>query len=148
MAIVVGVNSFISEEDADTYFSSRLGASEYWTSGMTTKEAALVTAYNQLNSLPFSFPTTIAQAMKDAQCEQALFLLMDTDLDKRAALQAQGVVAAGVVKETYKDKKYAIPLSPVAEALLDPYKEESAFFMGFIARDETENESFTYPARS
>jgi len=102
-------STWVSEVAADTYFATRLGASTYWSSG-TEKDAALTTAQWQIeNSDLFGgYPDVsitgevATQAMADAVCEQALFLLQDADVDTRVNLQAQGVQQAGMVQETYK----------------------------------------------
>ena len=102
---------------ADTYFSTRLGASAYWTSG-AEKAAALATAENLLSSR-YSLPTTPDVATIRGVCEQALFLLMNPDWEKRAALRAQGVASAGIVKESYREGD-TVPIAPLAaEALAD-----------------------------
>jgi hypothetical protein len=118
-------STWVSEADADTYFSTRLGASTYWASG-TEKEAALTTAQWQIeNSDLFTgYPDlsvtgeTAVQAMADAVCEQALFLLQDTDVDSRMALQAQNVQQAGIVQETYKLGNGGIAISGRAFACM------------------------------
>ena len=76
MSLTVGTNTWISLEDANIYMATRVGAYKYWVTG-AEKEAALITAYNQLNACGwFDFPTDISTNMKNAQCEQALFLLI------------------------------------------------------------------------
>lgn len=102
MSALIG---FVSIAEADAYFLTRLGASTYWTSG-AEKTAALTTAYNDLVSCgQFDF-SDVASGEEDAdlklaQCEQALFLLQNPDMESRLALQAQGVTAAGIVSEAY-----------------------------------------------
>lgn len=104
----------VSIAEADTYFDTRLGASEYWVSG-TAKAAALQTAENDLVAVYG------AVSNKIAVCEQALFRLADLALDRRAAIQAQGVAAAGMYKESYRTGGGGIPICPYArEALGDP----------------------------
>jgi len=74
-------DSFLSVEDADTYFVSRLGSSEYISSSIP--ETALVTAFRSISELDVTIDPTDAvqlQAIKDAQCEQALHELKN-DLD-------------------------------------------------------------------
>jgi hypothetical protein len=118
-------STWVSEADADTYFSTRLGASTYWSSG-AEKEAALTTAQWQIeNSDLFAgYPDVsesgvdAVQAQADAVCEQALFLLMDADVDTRVNLQAQGVTQAGIVQETYKEGNMGIAISGRAYACM------------------------------
>lgn len=62
-------NSYISEDDADTYFETRLNAEQWETSN---KEAALIIAFQSLSELNLSIdPTESDQltALKNAQCE-------------------------------------------------------------------------------
>lgn len=112
---------WITDDEADAYFALRYGAAQYWGTIASGDEGpVLTTAYNQLfYSGMFEFPAVATQKMKDAQCEQALFLLM-MNPDKRAGLIAQGVVIAGMVKETYRkdaaDRGY--PIAPMAKAML------------------------------
>ncbi len=148
MAIVVGTNSWLSEADANTYFTDRIRASDYWTNSAVDNSPALITAYKWLNSGRYSFPTTATQGMKDAQCEMAFFLLQhQPDLDLRMGLQAQGVTAAGVVKEKYKDDNYVeIPIPPVVQKLLESYETDRPVFLVDIERNE--NESVSYDAYS
>lgn len=108
--------------EADAYYATRLGAPTYWHSG-TQKEAALTTAYNQLTAagrweLPLPGSPEVTQDHKNAQMEQALFLLqMGTGGEMRMNLQAQGVIEAGIVKEKYKGDG-GIPFSPLASSYL------------------------------
>lgn len=147
--VILNTNSWISEVDADTYFTDRLGASTFWISG-ADKVPALITAFKQINSMNYSFPSTATQMMKDAQCEQALFLLMDTAIDKRLSIQAQGVKTAGIVKESYQDRKEINQpaLSPMAKALLIDYISIKTNVIGTliteIQRDEKEGDTFIY----
>lgn len=113
---------WLTEEEADTYFETRLGASALWTDS-TDKTAALTTAQAQIvNCAEFTFtdeeleePTT---AMQNAVCEQALFLLRDPDMESRLALQAQGVTQAGIVQETYGGRRGLFPIAIQARAEL------------------------------
>ncbi len=146
MAIVVGTNSWLTEVAANTYFDDRIKASDYWTDGAADNSPALITAYKWLNSGVYSFPATATQAMKDAQCEMAFFLLQhQPDLDLRMGLQAQGVIAAGVVKERYKDDNYVeLPIPPLVQKLLESYQTARPVFLVNIERNE--NESVDYDA--
>lgn len=122
MAIQVGVNSWVTMDEADTYFSERIGASNYWTSGVD-KEQALITAYRQIkNAYNLSAETTDSN-IKYAQCEQALFLLAFSDeIFRRSSLQAQGVVKAGIVEEDYLEKQMdEIPICSMARNFLKSY---------------------------
>jgi hypothetical protein len=132
---------WINISDANTYMATRLGASKYWTD-TAEKAAALQTAYNQLVGCGlFSFPSTAAQVMKDAQCEMALFLLAhQEDMDVRLGLQAQGVSAAGIVNETYKPEEIdGIPIPPIVRKLLEAYETASPISIATLERDEEED---------
>jgi hypothetical protein len=68
-------NSYISEDDADAYFETRLNADQWDTA---SKEAALITAFQSLAELELTIdPTESDQltALKTSQCEQALYEL-------------------------------------------------------------------------
>lgn len=121
---------WISVANADTYFSTRLNATAWTSATSGAKTAALTTAQNDIfASGIFTFvdadgndlaedPTN---AMKHAVCEQALFLLANPDAERRIALQAQGVTAAGIVEEQYRGGVPSIVITPRAMALLQTY---------------------------
>ncbi len=146
MSLVVGTNSWLTEAQANTYFADRLKASDYWTDAADDNPPALITAYKWLNAGSYSFPATPTQIMKDAQCEMAFFLLQhQPDLDLRMGLQSQSVIAAGVVKERYKDDNYVeLPIPPLVKKLLEGYSTDRAAYIIDIARNE--NESVDYNA--
>ena len=146
MAIIVGTNSWLTEAAANTYMGNRLDADSYWVDEEPDNVRALITAYKWLNAGSYSFPTTPVQVMKDAQCEMALFLIQhQPDLDLRMGLQAQGVIAAGVVKERYKDDNYVeLPIPPIVKKLLEDYSTERPVYLINIERNE--NESVSYDA--
>jgi hypothetical protein len=73
-------NSWISGVDAYNYFENRLYA-EAWDTA--NREAALITAFNSINELDLTIDPTESdelEALKYAQCEQALYEL-NNDLD-------------------------------------------------------------------
>ena len=74
-------NSFIDTGDAEEYFMQRLHSLEW--NNAADEETALVTAFRSLNELNITIDPTVAahlQAIKEAQCEQALHeLKMDLD---------------------------------------------------------------------
>ena len=133
--------------EADTYFTTRLG-SDPWTSlSSANKTAALTTAYDRLRYCDdFSIPSspTAAQLalLKDAQCEMAIYLAIHLeDEDRRKGLQAQGVVGAGMVKETY-DKEWLdkLPIPSVIYHILDDFRKyKSPLHLVDIDRDEDES---------
>jgi hypothetical protein len=120
--ITVGTNSWITLVEANALADARLGAALWDAATDDNKNRALIQAYSQLIShVDFSIPAASSDdAVKQAQFEQALFLTNNvTGADQRAALQAMGVVKAGVVQETYTAGGGSGPaISPDARALL------------------------------
>ena len=144
MAITVGTNSWVTEAEANTYMGNRLDADGYWTDEAPDNARALITGYKWLNAGKYSLPTTATQAVKDAQCEMALFLLQhQPDIDLRMGLQVQGVISAGVVKEKYKSDNYAeLPIPPIVQSLLAAYDTARPVYMVDIERNEEESVSY------
>jgi hypothetical protein len=128
---------WLTTGEADTYFSTRLGASTYWTAG-TDKTAALTTAQNDLvNCGLFVWPedengdVDPTTAMQNAVCEQALFRLRDVaGVDARADLQGQGVTRASIVGEDYRGAG-GIVICAQAQALLVGLRDSSAGYGSF-----------------
>lgn len=140
---------WVSIAEADAYMLTRIGAANYWVSG-AEKEAALQTAYNDLVYCGrFLFPDMATQAMKDAQCEQALFHLLEgSGIDARMGLQVQGVVQAGIVKETYQGfqrgsnkNSVVIPICPLAASMLASIRNDSNAYLIDIERTENEEDT-------
>ena len=146
-AISVGTNSWVTEAEADTYFATRFGSSEYWLSG-TDKEGAIITAYGWLmgcGKFALAASATAAQVLKDAQCEMALFLVQhQPDIDLRMGLQAQGGREAGIVKEKY-GAKMGFPIPPFVLALLDSYRNDSPVHMVDVERNENRTVGYDAP---
>ena len=70
-----GFISFISLADAEDYFAERLNADAFLDATAATATAALITAFRALSGLSITIDPSDAtelQAIKDAQCEQAL----------------------------------------------------------------------------
>jgi len=110
----------------DAGFLSYLGAC-YPTPSTTLTDAGatalrtrvLTTAYVQL-AAKFDVDGAPAASVQDATYAQALFLYNGgTAMLKRASLRAQGVISAGIVKETYSEADAGI--CPEAAALLQEY---------------------------
>ena len=138
--IIIDTNSWITETDANTYFSTRIKGGDYWIDDADDNVPALITAYKWLNAGKFAFPATVTQPIKDAQCEMALFLLQhQPDLDLRMGLQVQGVIAAGVVKERYKDdNSVELPIPPIVAKLLEEYSTDRPVYLVNLERNEEE----------
>jgi hypothetical protein len=141
--LIIGTNSWLTVAEADAYMDVRFGSWEFWTDD-TNKEAALITAYKKIVQSGFfdSLPDTANENLKDAQCEMALYLIMEGgDLLRRAGLQAQGVVQAGIPKETYDpEARGKLSFPPEVMALLKEYtnQDAGAFFFD-LSRDDTED---------
>ena len=144
MTLIIGTNSWVTINEADSYFESRLGASLHWNSA-TEKETALITAYNQLkNNSEYSFPISIEQItdnMKKAQCEQALFLIeFNSGIERRKSLQAQGVISSGVIGEQFdKDTLNKLPISSYAKIFLKLYITPGGFYGAKLSRNEEDD---------
>ncbi len=144
--IVVGTNSWVTAQEAEDYFAVRFGVGTNW-SGLSdaNKIAALISAHRYINSLEnYTFPTEVAditQAMKDAQCEMALFLVIhQVDMDARKGLQAQGVKQAGIVQETYEDGAGgAISIPATVRSMLSDYATGSPLLAANVERDDDED---------
>ena len=98
------VVGFVTLDEADAFFETRLGSEDWFASG-TDKVAALHTAYRDLSSSNlFLLPTSSEDpATKYAQLEQALFLVQQgSAIDARAGIQAQHVKQSSVVQEAYE----------------------------------------------
>lgn len=141
--LIVGTNSWVTVAEADAYMDSRFGSWEFWDDDIN-KEAALITAYKKITQSGFfaDLPTVANDNMKDAQCEMALYLIMEGgDLLRRAGLQSQGVIDAGIPKEKYDPAargKMSFP-SDVLALLKDYTQEDSGAFFFDLSRDDTED---------
>lgn len=93
-----GYNSFVSLEDANTYFNDRLNVSQW--DDVAKQEPALISAYRSLNELDITIDPTVAvelQAVKDAQCEQALWeLAHDSDMIAATSISLAGMVSVKI----------------------------------------------------
>ena len=125
-------NSWISEDEADEYFESRLNADE-WNTANT--EAALITAFNSLAELDFdiefdsdkllsdtaytdSEKTEILNVLKMAQAEQALHeLVHDLDSPNISGLSLGGLLSVKIPQNQTPPPRY----SERCLAILRPY---------------------------
>ena len=126
-----GYDSWISLDDADTYFETRLHSSEW-----NGEEIALQTAFRSLNELDFNLVfktdrtlsdsyytatqiTEILTALKQAQCEQALHEIKnDPDGQAIERLSFGGLLSVSLPKKKTKaPPRYA----QRAIAMLRPY---------------------------
>jgi hypothetical protein len=142
---------YILLSEAEAYFLTRL-SSTAWTGTDAVKTAALTTAYDRLYysglfDLPLLGEATAAQLiiLKKAQCEMAYYMLGHlADEDRRKGLQAQGVVAAGIVKEQYAEADLMkLPIPPFVAALLEDFSTAGdEFYVSAVERDEDEGLEF------
>ena len=117
------INSYVTVEEADSYFANTLQFEDWNKFDTSAKEKALITATRQIDRLPFSsrklelyqnlefprvdsalpFTDGIPQAVVYAVCEQAFFLLSGGS--KRQELQQQGVksYSLGDLSETFSE---------------------------------------------
>src|SRR4051812_18433186 len=120
MTLTVGTNSYIDVADADAFFVDALGADAWDTAEAATKAKALVTATRDIDRRGFlgkraatdqvlQFPRcqmtaggwvcddTFPQAVLDATCEQALFLLGMTAYERdRKRQHTLGVIGGSI----------------------------------------------------
>lgn len=128
-------DQWVTQLEADNYFATRTNAATYWTSG-NANDSTLIDAQRQIvNSDEFTLfaplsGETVLTAIKEAICEQALFLLQASDsVDKREALQAMGVASAQVVGETYGGLQVnRISIAPRARQALAKFRKHGLGF--------------------
>jgi hypothetical protein len=144
MTIAVGINSYISIADADTYFASRLYADDWTSATEGVKEKALLMARRLLDhqeylgwrtivsqmlawprmGIPNFAPDSVPQAVIDAQCELALvFIRRDlTADDARRGVRRERKQVGPLVKEIeYDGRAPERELPDVVFALLRPF---------------------------
>jgi hypothetical protein len=144
--IEVGKNSYVTIDEATTYLSSMLDANEWTSADNETKEKALISATRnidreKLNGKKYSddqvlqFPRladgeNIPQVVKDACCEEALFLLKMTAYQKKREMEhALGMVGASIGDASEYAQQSIVQqktkgrgvYSPIAKQLLKPY---------------------------
>lgn len=114
----------------DIYLASRHGTGTLWSALSGAQKTALLTTAQRDIEHEGRWKFTdndgdaldVTDLMRDAVCEQALFRLLDPDVDLRAALQAQGVQDAGEVQESYERAIFRdVAVSVHARALLASY---------------------------
>jgi len=142
--------------NAEVYFTNERLVTTAWDAldpdddDTTKQEKVIKNAYNRIYYDPrYDVPTyataTAAQLviLKKVNGEMAYYLAQHLeDEDKRKGLQAQAVIDAGIVKESYsKDDLMKLPIPPFVEALLETegFTTEKAFGMVDIDRDENES---------
>ena len=152
----MAIGWFLATEQADNYFADERLETSAWDalatilgSGQKDKKMAVLNmAYNRLYSCGLFELPTYAEAsaaqlviLQKAQAEMAYYLAAHlSDEDRRTGLQAQGVVQAGIVKETYQDTGFAqLPIPPIVYGLLTSFvigADDKPFYAADIDRDE------------
>jgi hypothetical protein len=138
------VAAYVTTAEADQYFATRLYADAWTGATELDKQKALETASRQIDRLPLkgrktdtaqimAFPrypdTEVPQAVKDACCEQALFLLSLTEYERHRNKQhVLGVVGGSVgdaneyaAESLVKANRAGTILCPEARELLRPW---------------------------
>lgn len=144
MTITVGVNSYVSVSDADTYFNERLYADDWTSADSTTKEKALVMARRFIDQQQFSgeranadqllaWPrsgiagvdsSVVPQDVVFAQCELALaFIRSDLTVNNATfGVRSLREQVGPIVTETVYDGRAPVRTLPDAvSAFLRPY---------------------------
>lgn len=128
--------------DAEEYFNTRLWTDAWDTANESTKLKALHTAFNRLNAEYnlVDIPDTPSKQVH-AICDMALFLLQSGEgLERRAGLQAQGVVKAGLVEETYKADMDSMMIPASVVRMLKEWKVASSdTYAGLVSISRNEN---------
>lgn len=145
MALTVGIDSFITLSQAETYFDGRLYVLDWSGASDGDKEKAMKMATRALNRMAWrgsltddsqvlAWPrqgvigregreiavTTVPQDVKDAQAELALALLRE-DLTADDSNRGVKRVKAGTVELEYNGEAPAKALPDAVQELLDPY---------------------------
>ena len=112
-----GYNSFVSVEEAHEYFTDRLNAGAW---DAADQPAALKTGFRSLATLDIVIDLSEAaalQAIKDAQCEQALW----ESAYNRDEPAARGVAIGGLMSVQFFHQGNSERYAPRALELLRPY---------------------------
>lgn len=149
MALIVGETSYVDVATATTYLADHIDGASWADATQQQQEAALVSATRAIDRLllrgapaedgqSLAFPRkemtgygwhvqrAVPQAVLDAVCEQALFLLSLTDYDRdRLRQHALGVIGGGIgAANEYSDttlvrrNQAREPICPAARQLL------------------------------
>ncbi|MCK9598411.1 MAG: hypothetical protein WC583_02765 [Candidatus Omnitrophota bacterium] len=147
----MSIGYFADLDDAEDYFDIERLETSAWDdlvedSATHQKQKVIVNAYNRLYYDPrWDLPTHADASavelikLRKANAEMAYYLAQHLDAeDHRKGIQAQGVVSAGVVKETYSEAMLKdLPIPPFVEALLEPWLDTSGYVgVSNIARDD------------
>jgi hypothetical protein len=121
----------VTLQEAENYFSKRYSSADYKILNEDEKESILTTAedfintyYQFLETVDLSIIESIDLKIKKAVFEQALYMLKNPELEKRASYIQQGVSHKEVYQsdyEKYKDNSNANLLCPLTVNLLKSF---------------------------
>lgn len=120
--ITVGVNSWATVAEADTYFSTSYGRDAWGTFTTASKESLLITAFNVIRQSPvLNVPVSSTdELVKQAQYEMAWYIYGNwTTHQERESLYAQGVREFDISK--FGEKLEAPQLPARVTSILDDY---------------------------
>lgn len=144
MALIAGTNSYVTLEEANEYLAGAYRVEAWTGASEADREAALITASRQIDrqplrgakaaaDQPLQFPragqSEVPEAVIQAVCEQALFLLQQSEYDRMRELAMQqgvGSVSIGDASETIDlavvlRRMSTTALCPAAQELLRPW---------------------------
>jgi hypothetical protein len=133
MALTVGVNSWVTVAEADTYLADKWGASDWATLTNPQKESLLISAYRWIQSkMDYSIsPASTSAAVKAAQIELAWYIYNYwAEHEKRDALYSQGVRNFKISKWAEKLEQSKLP-TLVEDLLKDELENTGGYFPQF-----------------
>ncbi len=142
MAFVVGVDSWVTVEEADTYLTYRLGTEEWFSipkqtePGVPSRESILGAAFRELlncTSLTLTESST-NDNIKNAQIEMALYLTgyFDEMQDRRAAI-ATGLNIFWLGRRYEKLEKYTTGIPDYILNMLSDYSNLGGVFVDMVS---------------
>lgn len=147
--MAVPENGWSTLAEAETYFTDERLSTTLWEdlASNDIKNSCLNMGYNRLIyaddfSIPAAPTATQLVILKKAQAEMSYYIAMhNADEDRRKGIQAQGVVSAGIVKESYdKDMLAEIPIPPIVKEMMSAFaKYADEIYISSIDRDEDED---------
>lgn len=142
MALTVGVNSWVTQTEANNYLEDKIDASAWSALSSANKDKYLISAFRWIKQQSkYSIPNSATSyKVKWAQIETAFYMLTYwTEHQQRAALQSQGVKNFRLLSwsETFS-KNAGLPID--VEGLLEDYL--TAFGGSFfdVERDYNEDD--------
>lgn len=138
MAIVVGVNSWVTLIEADAYFAYKWEATE-WNDGTLSpaqKESLLISAYRWINQQTyFSIPpASTANIVKEAQCEAAWYIYKYwSQHQDRRALFNMGVERFTISK--FSESLRGVQFPEFIADMLDDFVTTKGGTFPFVERD-------------